>query len=111
MLMLALSPPLLSGRTARGGIDEPFPKGSYYILAPVRRAPHRGRRRRWRWRPDVDCQEEEYGTGSTGAERSWMLMRRSAWATLGTACSHVCWHVPPMTRRSPPPKSYARERP
>ena len=35
-------------------------------------------------------------------------MRRPAWATFGRACSQVCRQVPPMTIRSPAPRSSAR---
>ncbi len=40
-----------------------------------------------------------------------MLIRRPACAVLGIPCSHVRWQVPPITSRSPPPGSKARDRP
>ena len=48
-------------------------------------------------------------SGTSG--RNWTLIRGFALAILGTACSHVRWQVPPMTRRSPQPRSNAREVP
>ena len=43
--------------------------------------------------------------------RNCTLIRGFALAIFGTACSHVRWQVPPITRRSPQPRSNARERP
>ncbi len=43
----------------------------------------------------------------TPGGRYWMLMRGPAGrAVFGTACSHVYWQLPPMTRRSPRPSSW-----
>src|SRR5262245_53572321 len=48
-------------------------------------------------------------SSSSAAERNCTLIRSSAWATFGTACSQVSWQSPPMTIRSPRPRLYARD--
>ena len=46
--------------------------------------------------------------GRRGQRAPWrnvMLMRGSAWRTFGTLCSQSCWQAPPITNRSPRPRS------
>ena len=43
--------------------------------------------------------------------RNVMEMRGSAWRTFGTLCSQSCWQAPPITNRSPRPRSKERARP
>src|SRR6185437_4997632 len=45
------------------------------------------------------------GSQNTPRGRYCTEIRGPAWATLGTACSHVRWHEPPITSRSPCPIS------
>ena len=47
----------------------------------------------------------------TPAGRNCTLMRGPAARAFGTACSHVRWHDPPITRRSPDPRVKRSDRP
>ena len=93
------------GRSAvRAGRPPPEAPGAPPLRSAATAAPRFGQRLETVRRADM-------GQAYSRRSRSWMLILGPADFTFGMPWRHVRWHAPPMTSRSPPPRSNRRERP